>query len=296
MHTVTTFSQLMTNSTRVVLACVLLTLAASGTAGAQDNPNQGAISLSGGFDLLPGTAYVFRGIVQESDPGLTMWPYGELSIALTEGDGGVKSSAVSIGVWNSLHTGSSGSDGPSKKAWYEGDFYATLSLGLGRGFGLDTTYTAYTSPNNSFSTVNELSFNVSMEHHLAPYALLAFEMSKDGQADGGEKAGTYLELGVGPAYPVLGGMMDVSFPVKLGLSLNNYYELLGDDGVFQDKAFGFFSVGVGASLPLQSVPARYGSWDLHAEADVLILGDATEAVNDGDNVKGTFLVGVGLSY
>jgi hypothetical protein len=38
------------------------------------------------------------------------------------------------------------------KLWYESDFYATLGLGFGGGVALGTTYTAYTSPNNGFTT------------------------------------------------------------------------------------------------------------------------------------------------
>ena len=47
-----------------------------------------------------------------------------------------------------------------------------------------------------FNTVQELSFKVSKSHWLAPYATIAFEL--DGQADGGENEGVYLELGVDP--------------------------------------------------------------------------------------------------
>ena len=97
---------------------------------------------------------------------------------------------MNFGVWNSLHTGSSGSDGPSGKLHYELDFYTTLSLGFGGGFSLGTTYTAYTSPNSMFTTVKELSFKVSKAHMLAPYGVLAFEIGGDesGQADGGHSS------------------------------------------------------------------------------------------------------------
>ena len=43
---------------------------------------------------------------------------------------------------------------------------------------------------------------------------------------GGENKGTYLELGVGPTLPLKKATL--SIPVKLGMSLNNYYELNGD--------------------------------------------------------------------
>ena len=162
------------------------------------------------------------------------------------GDGGLKSVGVNFGVWNSLQTGSSGSDGPTGKLHYEEDFYATLALGFGGGVGLATTYTSYTSPNGMFTTVKEIAFKVSKTHMLAPYGLVAFELDDDGQADGGTKKGTYLELGVGPSWPLGGGKATLTVPVKIGLSLKDYYE--GLDG---DSKFGFFDVGALITVPLR---------------------------------------------
>ena len=139
-------------------------------------------------------------LVQESDSKLTLFPYGDLGIAFYSGEGAVKSASVNFGVWNALLTGSSGLDGDRDKLHYEEDFYATLNLGFARGFSLGTTYTAYTSPNGMFGTVQELMFKVSKSHMLAPYGTLAFEL--DGQADGGSNEGVYLELGVAPSWPL----------------------------------------------------------------------------------------------
>ncbi len=126
---------------------------------------------------------MFRGIVQEADSKLTLFPYGDLGITFFSGEGAIKSASVNFGVWNALLTGSSGSDGDTDKLHYEEDFYTTFTLGFDSGVGLATTYTAYTSPNGMFSTVQELLFKVSKAHWLAPYATIAFEL--DGQADGG---------------------------------------------------------------------------------------------------------------
>src|SRR5688572_13681317 len=88
----------------------ILVTCLSGTAGAQTaaDPNPGALTFTGGLDVP--SVYVFRGIVQEADRKLTLWPYGDLGLALFSGDGGVKSVGVNLGVWHSLHTGSSGLD------------------------------------------------------------------------------------------------------------------------------------------------------------------------------------------
>ena len=82
---------------------------------------------------------------------------------LYSGDGGLKSAGVNVGTWNSLNTGDTGCDGPTGKLWYESDFYATLGLGFGGGTSLATTYTAYTSPNNTFTTVKEIMFKLGVD-------------------------------------------------------------------------------------------------------------------------------------
>src|SRR3954453_6812896 len=197
----------------VALAGVALSMCMSGAAAAQPaatDPNPGALTFTGGLDVP--TLYFFRGIRQETDPKLTLWPYGDIGIALMSGDGGLKSVGVNFGVWNSLHTGSSGTDGASGRLHYEEDFYTTLSLGFGNGITIAPTFTAYTSPNFGFNTVKELSFKVSKTPMLAPYGIPAFELGDEagvnfGTADLGtagpeNKKGVYLELGAAPSFPI----------------------------------------------------------------------------------------------
>lgn len=254
------------------------------------DPNPGAVTLTAGFDFA--NAYFFRGIPQD-DTGVVMWPYGDLGFALFSGDGALKSVGVNVGTWNSLHTGNAGSDGPSGKLWYESDFYGTLALGFGKGTSLGVTYTAYNSPNQMFGTVKELSFRVAVDDSgalgafsLRPYALLAQEL--DGQADGGANEGTYLELGVGPGFSI--PRATVTVPLKLGLSLSDYYE-----GLTGDETFGFFSVGGVVTVPFTNAPTRFGSWNIHGGVEFLMLGDRNEAVfGDGSHVIGS--IGIGLSY
>lgn len=297
---VTTTSGLWLRSVLVVTLTIGTWMGAAGTAYAQNDPNPGALTFTGGLDFP--TLYFFRGIRQETDAGLTMWPFGDLGIALHSADEGLRSAAVNIGVWNSLHTGSSGSDGPSGKLHYELDFYTTLSLGFGGGVSLGTTYTAYTSPNNMFTSVKELSFKVSKAHMLAPYGVLAFEMGGDesGQADGGHfiggSKGTYLELGVGPSWALGDGVATLAVPVKLGMSLSDYYERLDENGTLTDSGFGFFDIGGLLTFPLTKVSSSYGSWNFHAGIDFLMFGDTTKAANLGDGNAVVGLFGIGLTY
>jgi hypothetical protein len=290
---------------RSVLAGFAMTCCLAGGAAAQtsSDPNPGALTFTGGFDLP--TVYVFRGIVQEIDPALTMWPYGDIGIALMSGDGGLKSLSVNFGVWNSLHTGTSGTgaNGGTGRLHYEEDFYATLSLGFGSGITVAPTFTAYTSPNFGFNTVKELSFKVSKTHMLAPYGILAFELGDEaapnfgtadlGTAGADNKKGVYLELGAAPSFPLGGSKVTLAVPVKLGLSLKDYYQL---DGV--DHSFGFFDIGGLVTVPISKIPSSFGSWNLHGSIDLLTFGDTTREYNgvDKDKTRVVGLIGIGLTY
>ena len=277
------------------MAVVVLLACFPSDAAAQATANGGKIHLTGAFDFA--NAYMFRGLRQD-DTRVIMWPAADASVDLYSGNGGVKNVALHIGSWNSLHTGVTGLQGRSGKLWYESDFYSTLNLGLAGGFTLGTTYTAYTSPNNSFSTVKELSFRVGVDDSdapaglvLNPYGLVAFELDTSpafGQADGGLKGGTYLELGVAPG--LADGRLRLAFPIKVGLSLANYYELAG-----VDHTFGYLSLAANATIPLGGT-TTYGAWNVHGGVEFQSLGDTPEAFNAGEQQKVIGSIGIGFSY
>jgi hypothetical protein len=276
------------------LATIACSLMLVGPAAAQApatpaDPNAGAITATGNMDFLVNSPYIFRGIVQESDPKLTLWPAGDIGISLYSGKDALKSASINFGIWNSLQTGSSGLDGASKKLHYEEYYYASLGLGFSKAT-LTTTYTAYTSPNGGFGTVHELAFKTAISHKIAPYVLLAQELGSVG-ADGGTNKGTYVELGVGPSWPLAGGKLTVAIPVKLGLSAHNYYELAG-----VDNHFGFLDVGTLVTVPIPAIPASYGAWNFHVGADAFMFGDTTKTFNAGKSTKGVFLFGLGVTY
>jgi len=259
------------------------------------DPNPGALTLTGSIDFL--NQYMFRGIRQNSS-GIAAWPAMDLGISAYSGDGGLKSVGINIGTWNSLHTGDTGQDGPSGKLWYESDFYATLGLGFGGGTSFSTTYTAYTSPNNGFTTVKEIMFKFAMDDSsklgkaaIKPYIAIAREFDTDvarGQADGGENAGTYLEIGFAPGYA--GSKASIGFPIKIGLSAGDYYELDGED-----NKFGYFSIAGIVTVPLGGTTS-FGAWNIHGGVEYQKLGTTTEFFNGGESnqVIGSF--GIGFSY
>ena len=266
-------------------ACVIAHLL-TGTSAAQSggDPNPGAITLTGSMDAS--NAYLFRGIPQD-DTGLILWPAADLGVALKSGGGAVRGVTVNVGTWNSLHTGVTGTDGPSGKLWYESDFWTSAGVGFAGGVNVAAIYTAYTSPNGAFPTVKELSFKASASlRGTNPYALVAFEL--EGQADGGVEEGRYLELGAAPGTSLAG--LAVAVPVKVGLSLDGYYE-----GLSGDERFGFFSIGGSATVPLTSERSRFGRWNVHGGVDYVRLGDSN-ALRLGDNTKVIISAGVGLVY
>ena len=287
------------NALALAAACTLIL--ASTPAWAQDSPsadpNPGAMTITGSIDFL--NQYMFRGIRQNST-GFATWPAVDLGIAAYSGDGGLKSVNVNFGTWNSLHSGDTGSDGPSGKLWYESDFYATLGFGFGRGTSFSTTYTAYTSPNSGFTTVKEISFRFGVDDTsylgraaVKPYVIIAQEFDTDvarGQADGGADAGTYMEIGAAPGYGF--GRGSIAVPIKVGFSLGDYYEnpLTGDD-----EKFGFFSIAGIVTVPLGGTTS-FGAWNLHGGVEYQALGTTTEFFNGGESnqVIGSF--GIGFSY
>lgn len=273
----------------LVLAGALgVSMLAGRTASAQsgNTANQGALKFTGTLDVP--SVYVFRGIVQESDPKLTLQPAADVTGRVKSGDGAFKTIDVSLGVWNSLQTGSSGSDGPTGRLHYEEDFYTMLKLGLGGGFGVSAEYVAFTSPNLMKDTVQEFQLAVTRSRTFNPYALFAFELT-DQSLDLGEHKGTYGEFGVAPSWR-LGKRLTVTVPAKVGLSLKDYYELNG-----VDHTFGFFDVGGLATFPL-GLPAGAGAWNLHGGVDVIAMGDKAKAANDGNGSKVVALIGIGVTY
>jgi len=262
-------------------------------------PNTGRVSLGAGVDFP--TDYYFRGIFQE-DEDYIIQPYGEVTFRLYEGEGALTGVAFTLGLWNSLHGGPSGVDGPNAdpKIWYEADFYAKVTTTWFQDLSAGVVYTAYMSPNDRFGTVQELALALGYNDAklLGPFALnpsllLAFEMK--GQADAGRNRGVYLQLGVSPGVTLFEKSrvpLALTFPVIVGLSLSEYYEF----GTGDDDTFGYLQAGVAGSIPLAFVPAAFGAWQLKASLNYLHLGDNLRAVNNRDRSEVIGSIGIALSY
>jgi hypothetical protein len=80
--------------------------------------------------------------------------------------------------------------------------------------------------------------------------------------------------GIKPTYTVLTESkypVTLSVPMNIGMFLDDEFHG-GDDG------YGWFSVGVGASIPLNFVPEKYGAWS--------VSGTVTYYSTDDDTIPG----------
>jgi hypothetical protein len=185
--------------------------------------------------------------------------------------------------------------------WYESDFYTKVGWTMFEDFSAGIIYTAYMSPNDFFSTTQELALGLGFNDSklLGPFALnpsllLAFEVK--GQADAGDHKGIYLQLGLAPSYTFNAESkypLTLSIPLILGLSLDDYYEF----GTGSDSTFGYFQGGVGLAVPLAFLPASFGSWQIKTGVNVLHLNGNLRDVNKGrDSTEIIGTVGIAFTY
>ena len=281
-----------TTSALSVLVGILLSVSASAqTTTAPSNtqtpsnapapaPAEGApakiYTVTTGLDFA--SAYLFRGIPQHSG-GTIAQPFADLGFALKHG------TTANIGTWNSIHSTAAAGN------WYERDYYGSLTFTAGK-LKPGVLYTSYTSPADSFKTVQELAGTLAIDDStstfpLNPKIVLAFELA-DGQADGGANKGTYLELGVRPTVK-LAPKVTLAIPVKTGLSANHYYE-----GPTGDNRFGYFDTGLSLSVPV--ISGKSGTFEIHGGVDLIWLGDNMKLLNGGDGFKPVSLIGFTYTY
>ena len=279
---------------RVAAIALLMALAPGNARTAHAQDGEGRFSFSMGIDTS--NAYFFRGIKQERS-GLIVQPYADVSVDVLGTDSeSLSTLAVTVGQWNSLHSGPSGAGTPGRTTamWYESDFFTGLTVGTDT-LTAGVTYTSYLSPNSSFGTVQEVSLALSLDDSdrlripLQPHIGLAVELS--GQADGGQSEGTYFELGVEPGIELIADRASIGFPATVGLSLNHYYE----DGGDLNDVFGYFDLGAVATLRL-GMPASAGTWTISGGVHLLALGDYLKVLNDGDKLQAVGSVGVNIAY
>lgn len=95
-----------------------------------------------------------------------------------------------------------------------------------------------------------------------------------------------------------GAKASLAVPVKVGLSLANYYELntgTAEAPVFGDNGFGYFSVAGVVTVPLGGTTG-FGAWNLLGGVEYQALGDTTKSLNGGDGSPVIGSVGIGFVY
>lgn len=272
----------------IVIAALVMCLVSVAPAVAQ-----APVAVSGGVDVT--NRYMFRGIRQNAS-GVAVWPALDVALTPYTSAGGLKSFVINLGTWNSLH--STNNPGLETSGWYESDIYASFTFNGAKG-AFTTTYTSYMSPNDSFTHVKEIMFKAAVTDAAALFGLklygaVAIEINASpgvGQADAGQNAGTYVEIGMAPSVP-LPRNVTLSIPTKFGFSASNYYE--GPSG---DSKFGYSSMAGIFSVPLGAAGTPAGHWTLRGGVEYQGLGSVTaNSFADGDKSIVIGSIGLGFSY
>lgn len=247
------------------------------------------VSFDAGLDIT--SEYFFRGYLQE-DQGFISQPWAEASFNLRDSDDW--SLDATLGIWNSFHSEHTASNGTGQESWYEADWYGALTACFD-SFEVGAAYSIYTYPNNTaFDSVHEVALFAGFDlpddgigQWLGDLSLLlAIEVDNSNVST---DEATYFEIGFGPSFDILDGDATLSIPVTLGFSLDDYYVSGGED-----DDFGWAAIGAVIDYPLCS--GDYGDWTLTGGIDVLLLGDAAEASNNGDDSAVVGFIGISMSY
>ena len=269
-------------------------------------------------------AYFYRCIPIE-DRGAIVQPTFELDYTAHEGDGWLQEAWLGVGMFNSFHsgpTGTGGDDAEPPRAWYEADYYFTMQGRLEHGIELSMVWWEFTSPSSSFTSITELDVGVAWDDgylwddafKIHPSVTLSRELrNQSDQSDNpiGTNEGIYLGLGIAPQFTLIdfGGPgeapadatgavkveeeslpLTLSFPVLLNLSLGDYYEDANGD----DETFGGLDVGAQFDVPLPVLGDSFGTWSFQAGVHYLVLGDTMKEANGGEGsqwiVSGTLSV------
>jgi hypothetical protein len=256
--------------TAFALAAALLAGGAPSAASADEESRFSGIAQ---LDLT--SAYIFRGIMQEKR-GVIAQPWGEVYANLYSSDDGlIRDVTAGFGVWLSIHSKETlATNGP--ESIYEADYYPLVSVDLAGGFNLLTIYYWYDSPNGAWDdAVEELNFKLSYDDSeslgLSPWVNVAIETHS---TSFGPSSGTGIQFGIAPTF-YEGDAFSVSGSAEIGLSLDDYYE-----GIGQEQTFGYANLGVGVGVPITD------TWSANVGFKYFVFGDDLELVNNGHGGHG----------
>ncbi len=173
------------------------------------------------------------------------------------------------GFWNDYaseslpeHVGA----GSTETNWVEIDPIFGVSLGLGKNFKLDVTYTAFAMQILDIGTSEHLETKLSYNDSglLGAFALhpyVSFWKELDNKATAAANFGVpssyYFEAGIAPSYSI--GSVKFEAPIRVLLPADNFY----GETFAKTSTVGLYEVGLKASAPLTFMPKGYGFWSGH---------------------------------
>lgn len=237
--------------------------------------------------VVPGR-YYYRGFVQERD-GFIVQPAFRIGADLYEKeDAALSRVAGLVGFRASFHEEKTLADDNGNESWYEADLLAGVQFELFERLEADLLYASVTSPNGAFDTIEEINLNMTFDDAGLWPGSFAVQPLVNIKTEIGTSAftaprGTLLQLGMEPGFNPFESRtlpLRVSFPVEVGISLDNYY-FLPEPLAGEDDTFGYAQVGASLTMPLFFISPDYGQWAMQVGVDYIYLGDNLKTFNQG---------------
>lgn len=209
-----------------------------------------------------------RGMIVQNE-GVTIQPLVLGMIDLYDNPGAFLSDITLVGgVWCDYATeGIPEGLGPdsSETNFIEIDPIFGVSLGLGKNFKLDVTYTAFAMQILDIGTSHHLETKLSYDDTdlLGAFALhpyLLFWKELDGKATAAANFGVdesyYFEVGIAPGVKL--GSVKLEAPIRVVLPASDFY----GETFASSSTVGLYEVGLKATIPI-SMPEGYGFWNAY---------------------------------
>jgi hypothetical protein len=111
----------------------------------------------------------------------------------------------------------------------------------------------------------------------------------------GDKRGSFVGLGLEPtiwASENENCPLSITFPMALGLSIDNYYE---EPGRSNDH-FGYLQWGLRVGMDLPFVPKEAGTWNFSVTGSGYYLGQSLKRANHDDQLQPQVVGSLAVSY
>ncbi|HET7313435.1 hypothetical protein [Salinisphaera sp.] len=227
-------------------------------------------------DYFRGT---YNGVEKDLDTA-AIAPMISTTIELPSG-GTFEGLALSIGTLDRVTTNGHGNTNDQLSPWYKSNNYVGLSARFTKKWTAGITYTAYTSPSGLFATSQQITVASAYKNWLHPSIKFATAI------DSTRNDGVYAQVGIEPNIKVF---KNTNYPVKLSLPLSvggGFNDFYSTDSDHINQA-GFANGGVAATMPMKFIPSDYGSWKLHAGANVTARDDDLRH-RSGEHTDDTFI-------